>query len=173
LGAALQAHAHAAVSPVLGVSGTPARSDVQRPSNQKPCGKTDVASTMESSDTIQVAADGTFTAPITNFNKNVDGSREIAKVLVDPTGTGDKDSFVAATMVENGTRSPKSLGTEQLTVQLPAGMTCSGPDGKCIVSFKTAGGFGNCVVVQQSADGAASASGTAAAGTSAAASASA
>ncbi|KAH9921249.1 uncharacterized protein BXZ73DRAFT_51960 [Epithele typhae] len=159
LGAALQAHAHAAVSPVLGVSGTAARSDVQRPSNQKPCGKMDVASAFDSSDAIPVASDGTFTAMITNFNKGVDGSRQVAQVMVDPKGTGDKSSFVAATMVANGTKSPKSVDSEQLTVQLPAGMSCSGTGGKCLVSFKTAGGFGNCVVVQQSADGAAAAAG--------------
>ncbi|KAH9921192.1 uncharacterized protein BXZ73DRAFT_79968 [Epithele typhae] len=112
---------------------------------------------MASSDTIQVAADGTFSAPITNFNKGVDGSREIAKVMVDPTGTGDKNSFVAATMVENGSAAPPTLGTEQISVQLPAGMTCAGTGGKCIVSFRTLSGFGNCVVVQQSSSGTAAA----------------
>ena len=37
-----------------------------------------------------------------------------------------------------------------LTVQLPAGTTCTGgaSGSKCLVAFVTAGGFGNCVVVQ-------------------------
>ena len=36
-------------------------------------------------------------------------------------------------------------------MQLPAGTTCTGGASKnlCLVSFTTAGGFGNCVVVQQ------------------------
>lgn len=38
-----------------------------------------------------------------------------------------------------------------MTAALPAGTTCTGgaTGNKCLVSFKTAGGFGNCVVVQQ------------------------
>lgn len=45
------------------------------------------------------------------------------------------------------------MGSQQLTVQLPAGTKCTGPSGGtgCIVSFTTAGGFGNCVAVQQKA----------------------
>ncbi len=69
LSASLEASAHAAVSPVLGVSGTPVRSDVQRPNNARPCGKTDVAAALDTSDTITMNADNTFTATITNFNR--------------------------------------------------------------------------------------------------------
>lgn len=68
LGAALQAHAHAAIAPELGVSGTPQRSDVQRPSTAKPCGNTNIAQTIDTSGTIALKSDGTFTATITNFN---------------------------------------------------------------------------------------------------------
>ena len=45
------------------------------------------------------------------------------------------------------------MGSQQVTVQLPAGTTCAGGATKnlCLVSFTTAGGFGNCVVVQKGA----------------------
>jgi hypothetical protein len=48
-------------------------------------------------------------------------------------------------------KAPSSIGSQNLTVQLPSGTKCQGgPSGNlCLVSFKTAGGFGNCVVVQQ------------------------
>ena len=71
LGAALQAHAHAAIAPELGVSGTPVRSDVQRPSKAKPCGNTNIAQTIDTSGTVALNSDGTFSATITNFNAYV------------------------------------------------------------------------------------------------------
>ncbi|KAI1784549.1 hypothetical protein LXA43DRAFT_1066673 [Ganoderma leucocontextum] len=150
LSVSLEASAHAAISPVLGVSGTPVRSDVQRPTNARPCGRTNVADTFETSDTITMDADNTFNATITNFNKGVDGSREIVSALVDVTGTGEQFDQTA-TVQENGTRNPKDLGSEQLTIALP--QACSGgqDENKCLVSLKTAGGFGNCVVVQNAA----------------------
>ena len=69
LSATLQVSAHAAVSPVLGVAGTPVRSDVQRPNNARPCGRTNIAATLDTSSTITMNADNTFTATITNFNR--------------------------------------------------------------------------------------------------------
>ena len=71
LSASLEASAHAAVSPVLGVSGTHVRSDVQRPNNARPCGRTNIAAAFDTSDTITMNADNTFTATITNFNRCV------------------------------------------------------------------------------------------------------
>lgn len=68
---ASQAYAHAAVAPALGVAGTPARSDVQRPSTAKECGKIDPATTIDTSTPIAAAADGTVSAVITNFNAYV------------------------------------------------------------------------------------------------------
>ena len=65
---ALQASAHAIVMPALGVSGTPVRNDVERPSAAKPCGKVDIASTLGATQAITANADGSFTATITNFN---------------------------------------------------------------------------------------------------------
>ncbi|KAI0754373.1 hypothetical protein C8Q80DRAFT_1266015 [Daedaleopsis nitida] len=148
LSVSLQAHAHAAISPMLGVKGTPARSDVQRPTTAKPCGSVNIAKTFDTSSTIALKANDSFAATIQNFNAGVDGSLQITTVKVDPTGTGKK--FVAATMIKNGEKAPTTVKSEQLTVQLPAGTQCTGgaTKNKCLVSFTTAGGFGNCVVVQ-------------------------
>ncbi|KAI0366962.1 hypothetical protein BV20DRAFT_608802 [Pilatotrama ljubarskyi] len=133
-----------AIFPALGVKGTPARSDVQRPSKNAQCGKVNVAQTIDSSQAIQAAGNGTFAASILNFNAGVDGSRQVT-ALVDVTGTGK--SFVSADVLQNGDQNPTSTGTQQLVVQLPAGAACSGgaSKNKCLVSFTTAGGFGNCV----------------------------
>ncbi len=68
LSVSLQAHAHAAIAPALGVSGTPKRTDVQRPSNAKPCGNANIAKAFDSSRAISLKADGTFSATIQNFN---------------------------------------------------------------------------------------------------------
>lgn len=48
-------------------------------------------------------------------------------------------------------QAPKGTGTEQITAALPADAACAGgaSKNKCLASFTTAGGFGNCVVVQQ------------------------
>ncbi|GLB42276.1 hypothetical protein LshimejAT787_1102910 [Lyophyllum shimeji] len=156
-----QAHAHAAIAPVLGVAGTPKRSDVQRPSTANPCGKTNVAATIDTSTPVTAAADGSFTVTVTNFNGGKDGSRQVT-MSVDATGAGK--NFVAGTVTKNGQLAPATTGSEQITASLPAGTQCTG--GKagnlCLASFKTAGGFGNCVVVQQG--GAAAAGGAAAGG---------
>ncbi|KAF8760720.1 Rgp1 protein [Rhizoctonia solani] len=50
---------------------------------------------------------------------------------------------------ENGEAAPKGTGNVQITVQMPAGTKCTGgaAGNRCLVSFKSAGGFGNCVVV--------------------------
>jgi hypothetical protein len=65
---AIHVSAHAAISPALGVSGTAARSDVQRPSNNNPCGRTNVASAIDSSTAVTADASGSFTVDIENFN---------------------------------------------------------------------------------------------------------
>jgi len=149
----IQAYGHAAIAPVLGVAGTPKRSDVQRPSANAACGKTNVASTIDTSTPVVAAADGTFTVTATNFNAGRDGSRQVT-MTVDAAGTGK--NFVAGTVSQNGQAAPQTTGSEQIVASLPAGTTCTG--GKagnlCLASFKTLGGFGNCVVVQQGAAGA-------------------
>ncbi|KAF8887544.1 hypothetical protein BD779DRAFT_1672676 [Infundibulicybe gibba] len=156
----LQVHGHAAIAPVLGVAGAPARSDVQRPSAAAACGKTNVAATIDTSTPVVAAADGTFSATVTNFNGGADGSRKVT-ASVDATGAGK--TFSAITVSQNGDAAPADVGSQPLTAALPAGTKCTG--GKagnlCLVSFKTTAGFGNCVVVQQGAAGAAAANSTA------------
>ncbi|KAI0002115.1 hypothetical protein BJV74DRAFT_722801, partial [Russula compacta] len=142
-------NAHAAVTPALGVQGTPQRSDVQRPSADKPCGNVNIAQNLDSSTAVPASANGTFSPSILDFNPGADGSRSVKTVQVDASGTG-KD-FVAANMVVNGDPNPTSDATQQLTVQLPANTKCTGGTSKnlCLASFTTTAGFGNCVVVSQ------------------------
>jgi hypothetical protein len=61
-------NAHAAVAPALGVKGNPARSDVQRPSQAKPCGNIDIAQNLDTSTAVNANANGSFAASITDFN---------------------------------------------------------------------------------------------------------
>jgi len=73
---ALQAQAHAAVSPVLGVAGAVKRSDVKRPSVANPCGASvNIAGTIDKSTVVQAAADGSFTATAVDFNAYVNTLR--------------------------------------------------------------------------------------------------
>jgi len=154
LALAAQTSAHAIPSPALGVTGTPARSDVQRPSTAKPCGSIDPATTIDTSTAIPAAADGTVTMTVTDFNAGADGSRSVA-VQVDASGKGT--SFVAGTVSKNGNAAPTTVGSDQVTFTLPAGTKCVG--GKagnlCLVSVKTTAGFGACTVVSQGAAAAA------------------
>lgn len=68
LSALATVRAHAIITPALGVTGTPARSDVTRPSKAKPCGAgVNVAQAIPGSQAV--TADGnSFTATVTNFN---------------------------------------------------------------------------------------------------------
>jgi len=149
-------NAHAAVSPALAVNGAPVRNDVQRPSSAEPCGNVNIAQNLDSSTPVQALANGTFSPSITDFNAGADGSRSIKTVQVDASGTGK--NFVPATMVVNGDANPTSVGTQQLSVQLPSGTKCTGGASKnlCLASFTTTAGFGNCVVVSQGAGAASS-----------------
>jgi hypothetical protein len=61
-------NAHAAIAPALGVKGNPARSDVQRPSQAKPCGTINIAQNLDTSSPVNALANGTFSASITDFN---------------------------------------------------------------------------------------------------------
>ncbi|KAI0763827.1 hypothetical protein BD413DRAFT_606510 [Trametes elegans] len=155
LGLVLQAQAHAVISPALGIQGNPVRNDAQRPSKGKECGNVDIAKDFASSTAVQADANGTFAVTITNFNGGIDGSRQVT-AQVDPSGTGK--SFVSADVLQNGDKNPNGTGSQQLVAQLPSGTKCSGPGDKCLVAFVTAGGFGNCLVVQQAGDAASSSS---------------
>ncbi|CAE6481687.1 hypothetical protein ACGC1H_001161 [Rhizoctonia solani] len=147
---------HAGVAPALGVKGTTiARNNVQRPSTAKPCGNA-ALSAIDTSTAIPLNGNS-FTVTATNFNGGRDGSTQFT-AQVDSTGKGT--GFKAATVTKNGQLAPSGTGSTQITVQMPAGTTCKGgaSGNRCLVSFKSAGGFGNCVVVS-------SAGGNAAAGT--------
>ncbi|KAI0077357.1 hypothetical protein K474DRAFT_1674898 [Panus rudis PR-1116 ss-1] len=152
LGLTLQVSAHAIITPALGVTGQAARSDVTRPSKANPCGGgVNVASVVGQSTPVSLNADGTFAVNVTNFNGGKDGSRQVT-VKVDTTGTG-KSFNTAATVTQNGDAAPSNVGSQEVTVQMPAGTTCDGTG--CLAAFTTAGGFGNCVLVQSGAAGAA------------------
>ncbi|KAG7095952.1 hypothetical protein E1B28_006636 [Marasmius oreades] len=157
---------HAVVSPAMGVAGAPIRADSQR-TGRKPCGKVDIAQNLDSSQTITPNADGSITMTINNFNPLLDGSRKIQKASIDADGTGNFATPV--TITKNGELAPKTrTGSEQITVQMPAGMKCTGgtAGNLCVMSFTTASGFGNCVVVAQDPNaGAAGTGATGAAGT--------
>ena len=73
------------------------------------------------------------------------------------------------TITKNGVAAPSTTGSVQVSGTLPAGTTCTGgSDGaSCLVSFTTAGGFGNCVLVSQGGAGGGGATNAAAAGTNA------
>jgi len=160
LALSLQANAHAIVSPALGVSGTPVRNDVKRPSAASPCGAgVNVASALDSSTAVTASAAGVVDATGTNFNAGEDGSRQFT-AKVDASGTGTK--FVAMTVTTNGDKAPTNVGSQPLVASLPAGTKCTGgaSKDKCLVQFVSASGFGNCVAVTQ-AGGAVAAGGAA------------
>ncbi|KAI0049220.1 hypothetical protein FA95DRAFT_1571387 [Auriscalpium vulgare] len=162
LALAASVNAHAGFEPFLGVAGTPARSDVQRPSTASPCGTINIANTLDTSTAAAASAAGAVALTAIDFNAGADGSRSIKTAQVDPTGTGK--SFVAATVTTNGNAAPATVGTDAVTVQLPAGTKCTG--GKagnlCLLSLTSTAGFGNCVAVSQGA--AAASTGAAATG---------
>jgi len=162
-----QVFGHCAIQPQLGVQGNSTRNDVQRPSQSAECGTTNIAQTIDSSTAVPLDATNSFAATAVNFNAGQDGSTQVT-ALVDPTGTGN--SFVAATVTKNGILAPTTVAPADLAITLPAGTTCTGGAAKnlCLVSFTTAGGFGNCVVVSQAAAGATAANATAATGATAA-----
>ncbi|KAH4006936.1 hypothetical protein HBH98_148510 [Parastagonospora nodorum] len=159
---ATEVWAHAAINPALGVKGTAVRNDVQRPSANKPCGNTALTA-IDSSTAVKADASGSFTVNVENFNGGKDGSRSVT-MQVDAAGTGAK--FANGQVTVNGDAAPATTGTQKVTASLPAGTKCSGGASRdlCLASFKTAGGFGNCVVVQQGAGGGAAAGGAAAGG---------
>jgi len=145
-------YAHAAVSPALGVKGTPKRSDAKRPSKANPCGAgVNIASALDASTAVPAAANGEIKVTAINFNAGADGSRKVT-AQVDPSGTGKK--FVNMVVTVNGDPAPKEKSAPQeVLAQLPAATTCTGGAKKdrCLVQFVTTSGFGNCVAVSQGA----------------------
>ncbi|PPQ84906.1 hypothetical protein CVT25_004574 [Psilocybe cyanescens] len=152
LALALQVSAHAAISPALGVKGTPVRNNVKRPNNANPCGSgVNIASTLDSSTAVTANAAGTINAVAINFNGGADGSRKVT-AKVDATGTGK--NFVTMTVNTNGDAAPTNVGQQNIVATLPAGTKCTGgaAKNKCLVQFVTTAGFGNCVAVTQPAN---------------------
>ena len=169
----VQVMGHALIEPAIGVQGTGARSDVQRPSTAKPCGPVDIASALKDSTPVK-ATNGAFIVSVHNFNGSVsilpsciillflqhfiksgqDGSTKIKSATVDTTASGN-DFKGTVTITKNGVLAPQSTGTVQISATLPDGTKCTGgPDGSsCLVSFTTEGNFGNCVLVSTGADG--------------------
>ncbi len=68
MGLTLHVQAHAVIAPPLGVTGTPVRNDVQRPSTASPCGNINIAQTLDKSTPVAVGASGAFSVAVTNFN---------------------------------------------------------------------------------------------------------
>lgn len=66
----LEVSAHAAINPALGVKGTAVRNDVERPSNNKPCGNTALTA-IDTSTAVTADASGSFTVDVENFNGSV------------------------------------------------------------------------------------------------------
>ena len=62
-------NANAVVTPPLSVQGTPGASDVQQPSDGKPCGNIPISQNIDSSQTVQANSNGEFNPSIINFNK--------------------------------------------------------------------------------------------------------
>ncbi|KIJ57029.1 hypothetical protein M422DRAFT_773739 [Sphaerobolus stellatus SS14] len=149
---AMQGYAHAAIAPELGVAGTPVRGNVLRANNN--CGGADLAA-IDTSTALPIANGVVSGLTITNFNGGADGSRSIKSASVNTDGTGK--TFAAATVTQNGDAAPATVGSEPLSVTLPAGTTCTGgTDGnRCLLSLTTTAGFGNCVVLTSGAAAAA------------------
>jgi len=145
-------YAHAAVSPPLGVQGTPKRSDVKRPTKGNPCGAgVNIASALDTSTAVLAAANGEVKVTAINFNAGADGSRKVS-AKVDPSGTGK--TFVDMVVTVNGDPTPKeNSAPQEVVAQLPANTKCTGGAKKdrCLVQFVTTRGFGNCVAVSQGA----------------------
>ena len=66
------AYAHAAISPALGVKGTPKRSDAKRPTKGNPCGAgVNIASALDASTVVPAATNGEVKVTAINFNAYV------------------------------------------------------------------------------------------------------
>ncbi|KIJ57030.1 hypothetical protein M422DRAFT_773740 [Sphaerobolus stellatus SS14] len=149
---AMQGYAHAAIAPELGVSGNPVRGNVLRANNN--CGGANLAA-IDTSTTIPITNGVVSGLTITNFNAGADGSRSIKAASLNSDGTGK--AFAAVTVTKNGNANPTNVGSEPLTIKLPAGAACDGGKNKnrCLLSLTTTAGFGNCVVLTSGAAAAA------------------
>jgi len=113
----------------------------------------DIVGKVGFSQVVQVK-NGQIPVTATNFNTGVDGSRQIVTALIDPTGTGN--NFQAASVSTNGDNNPTNVGSQPIVVNVPDALKAR--TGRMLISLTTAGGFGNCVVIES--DGGASAAAT-------------
>jgi len=149
LGLASEVLGHAVILPGLGIPNPPVRGDVKRPSAASPCGAgVDVASLLDQATPVTAADDGTFPATVQNFNAGKDGSTQVTAAF---NAAGLTTPMTPLTVTKNGILAPTTVGNQPITAQLPPGTICTGGSSgkRCLAAFKTAGGFGNCVVVEQ------------------------
>lgn len=81
-----------------------------------------------------------------NFNGGRDGSTQFQAAL---STTGRNGDFQEVDVTTNGVAAPNGNIESPITVAIPAGTDCSG--GNCVLTFRSAGGFGNCVDVAANA----------------------
>ncbi|EJD55594.1 hypothetical protein AURDEDRAFT_109865 [Auricularia subglabra TFB-10046 SS5] len=81
-----------------------------------------------------------------NFNGGRDGSTQFTAAL---STTGRNGNFQEVDVTANGVAAPNGNIESPITVAIPAGTDCSG--GSCVLTFRSAGGFGNCVDVAANA----------------------
>ena len=62
------ANAQVVIAPPLGVTGEVTDYDVHVPSHRHPCGKVNIAQTLDSSTVVPADANGQFSVNITNYN---------------------------------------------------------------------------------------------------------
>jgi len=148
VGLTLHANAQSVVSPGLGLPSNGSAADAQAPTDAAPCGNVSIPSTIDNSTTVQADTNGDVTVTIQNFVTGVSGSRAVT-AQIDSGGAGQ--SFMPAAVTTNGDEEPTSTGTQTLIIQIPPGTLCTGgkDERRCLLAFKTAGGFGNCVAITQ------------------------
>ncbi|KAL7415455.1 hypothetical protein BDY24DRAFT_413588 [Mrakia frigida] len=124
------------------------RNDVTR------SGSCDVEGALAGS-TVTADADGGFTALAKWFNAGNDGATTIDSATFDVNADGN--NFAGkVTVVSGGVgNQDDATGTDEIQLSLPAGTTCQGPGGACLVQLSSTSGFGNCVAVVPAAANAA------------------
>ena len=56
-----------AISPAMGVSGTPGAGDIQQPSDDAPCGNVNITQNLDTSEAVQADSNGQFKVSIIGF----------------------------------------------------------------------------------------------------------
>jgi hypothetical protein len=56
-----------AISPAMGVSGTPGASDIQQPSDDAPCGNVNITQNLDTSEAVQADSNGQFKVSVIGF----------------------------------------------------------------------------------------------------------